>query len=84
MDIEARVAALEAALALPSASSGAAAAPTTAEAAALAERVKTLETQLARAQYRIKHLVRGLEAKTREAEQLRATGGSAAPAAGTA
>jgi hypothetical protein len=71
MDIEARVAALEAALALPSSSTGAAA-PTSAEAAALADRVKALEAQLARAQYRIKHLVRGLEAKTQEAEALRA------------
>lgn len=57
IDLEQRVAALEGALALPSAGTQV----SSAEAALLKQKVAALEKQLNRTNYRIEHLVRGLE-----------------------
>ena len=67
--LETRVAALEDALGLPST---AAAAPAASASAAAATEVAVLTKALRRAEYRIEHLVHGLEAATLRAEAAEA------------
>lgn len=68
--LESRVQALEQALSLPSSSSASPA--LSAQAEVLAAKVDALQTALNKANYRIKHLVRGYEGKVAEVESLRA------------
>ena len=69
-DLESRVSALEAALALPSnAASPLASSTHTQE---LTQRVAQLEKELVKASYRIQHLVRAYDAKQAEIERLTA------------
>jgi hypothetical protein len=65
-DFEKRLSALEEALALPSSSTSAATVSTTSSEAAA--RIAALEKQLARANYRIKHLVRAYDEQRARAD----------------
>lgn len=69
--IEARLAALESALALPGAAGGGSSSGGEA-AAALEARVEKLEETVRKQAYRIVHLTRGFEAKCKEVETLKA------------
>jgi hypothetical protein len=67
-DLEARVAAIESALALP----GQSGVTSSLEVAKLEDTVRKLEDTVRKQAYRIQHLVRGYEAKCKEVEDLKA------------